>query len=348
MDFARIQKVIAIDHLANQTVTIVGTGGGANLCRNLVRCGVRRLKLVDLDTVEAVNICRQEHMTDQIGMTKVEAVAAELTRINPKVSVETFTRDFTGFTEAEMDHHFGDTDVFVFATDSFHAQARGNEVALRLRKKAVWIGVYAGGCAGEIVFWHPSLASCYRCLCEARYAAFANGFQNPSSDSATILDVQFIDSLAAMLVIGLLTVGADNRFGKLIAQLGERNFLQVKIDPAWNFAGRDVVQEELRIPEGTNAYFSFCTIARRDPEPGGYCPDCQEYRRPAAQFVLDGHRGEDRNSQLKETTKDETHFAPDTVVTIQQTVGQGVVTKGTSSTYPERSSTSSSSDKMSD
>jgi hypothetical protein len=82
-----------------------------------------------------------------------------------------------------------------------------------------------------------------------------------------------------MLVVGLLTMGADNRYGKLIEQLGERNFLQVKIDPAWNFAGKDVVKEELGISDGTDAYFSFCTIARRDPDNGtAPCPDCERFR----------------------------------------------------------------------
>ena len=41
----------------------------------------------------------------------------------------------------------------------------------------------------------------------------------------------------AMIVLGLLTRGADNRYGKLIEQLGDRNFLQIKIDPAWHAVG---------------------------------------------------------------------------------------------------------------
>ena len=30
--------------------------------------------------------------------------------------------------------------------------------------------------------------------------------------------------------------------------------------------------------EGNDGYFAFCTVARRDPEPGGGCPDCRRYR----------------------------------------------------------------------
>ncbi len=90
--------------------------------------------------------------------------------------------------------------------------------------------------------------------------------------------MQFVDSVAAMVAIGLLTMGADNRYGRLIAALGERNFLQIKIDPDWRLAGKDVVKQELKIPDEADAYLSFCTICRRDPDEGAaYCPDCARF-----------------------------------------------------------------------
>jgi len=60
----------------------------------------------------------------------------------------------------------------------------------------------------------------------------------------------------------------------------ERNrpFLQTKIDPSWNWNGRDFVHEKRQVPGSNDAYFRFCTIARRDPDPGGQCPDCLKYR----------------------------------------------------------------------
>ena len=60
--------------------------------------------------------------------------------------------------------------------------------------------------------------------------------------------------------MGLLTRGSANRYGRLIAQLGDRNFLQVKIDPSWTWKGRDIIREQLvslvrrpgmRLPEDT-------------------------------------------------------------------------------------------------
>ena len=276
----RIRNVIDVEALATKTVTVVGVGGGANLCRNLVRCGVRRLKLIDMDTVSPENMCRSEHLTDQIGQPKVKALAAELIRINTEVSVKTYQRDFCSFSDQELAEEFSDTDAFCFLVDNLPANARGNQAALQIGKPAVWSGLYAAGKAGEIVFWTPSHASCYRCLCSNRYTAWEKGQAGPaSSDGADILVVQCLDSITGMIVLGLLTQGAANRYGRLIEQLGNRQFLQLKIDPAWNWNGRDIVQEQLQIPGDNDAYFSFCSIVRRDPDPGGQCPDCVRFRR---------------------------------------------------------------------
>lgn len=279
MDTQRIRNVIDVESLAAKTIAVVGVGGGANLCRNLVRCGVQRLKLVDMDTVSKENICRQEHMADQLDQPKVKALAMELARINPQANVQAHERDFCSFSDTEIVNDFADVDVFVFCVDNLPANARGNQAALQLSKPAVWSGLYPEGKAGEVVFWTPAHASCYRCLCSHRYAAWEAGQADlAASDGTDILAVQLLDSITGMIILGLLTKGANNRYGRLIDELGDRQFLQVKIDPSWNWDGRDIVHEKLQIPVGNDAYFSFCSIVRRDPDPGGQCPDCIRYR----------------------------------------------------------------------
>src|SRR5207245_2136768 len=135
------------------------------------------------------------------------------------------------------------------------------------------------GQAGEVVWWLPHVASCYRCLCSERYKAFEQGKMiDQVSDGADILAVQFLDSLTAMIVIAILTRGSDNRYGRLIDELGNRNFLQVKIDPSWTIGGVDPVAKYLGVHKDSNAYIGFSTVARRDPDAGGTCPDCQKYR----------------------------------------------------------------------
>jgi sulfur carrier protein ThiS adenylyltransferase len=71
------------------TVGIAGAGGlGSAVAVALARIGVGRLIIADFDVVEPSNLNRQQYFIDQIGMHKVTALADNLQRINPYVSVE--------------------------------------------------------------------------------------------------------------------------------------------------------------------------------------------------------------------------------------------------------------------
>ncbi len=280
LDTSRIESVIDVPRLAGKTVAIVGLGGAAKLACDLARCGIGKFLLIDFDTVEPSNVARQDHTADHIGWLKVDATAAEIRRVNPDAHITTLRHDFRELSPDVIDKCFAGVDVLVMATDSFPAQARGNELALRLGIPAVWIALYEGGQAGEVVWWHPGLDPCFRCLCAGRYRAYANGTAAPvTSRGACILDIRLPDSIAGMIVIGLLTSGAPNRFGRLIGQLGNRQFLQIKIDPLYGWNGRDIFREQLGIVDSCDPYFSFVTIARSDPDQGQLpCPDCERFR----------------------------------------------------------------------
>ena len=284
MNFSRIRTAIAIDRMLDSEVTLTGAGASFTLASNLVRCGLGRINLIDPQTIDIANVSRQDHTADQVGVPKVDALKQHLLRINPAVEVKTFAEDLCAFSDADIDLHFGDTNLFIAATDHFPAQARVNEVALRLGIPAIFIGLYAGAKAGEIVLWHPEIKSCFRCQCSKRYRAHseatAKGHSiDPPSDGADIFAIQFLDAIAGQLAIGLLTCGEDNRFGRLIEQLGDRNFIQVKIDPQYTFGGRDFIREQLSIPVDCPAYFSWNTIALSDPDGGEPpCPDCVRFR----------------------------------------------------------------------
>lgn len=69
-------------------VGIAGAGGlGSNCAACLVRSGFRKLVLADFDIVEPSNLDRQFYFTDQIGLKKVEALKANLLRINPDLEL---------------------------------------------------------------------------------------------------------------------------------------------------------------------------------------------------------------------------------------------------------------------
>ena len=140
--------------------------------------------------------------------------------------------------------------------------------------------MYRHGRAGEIVYWVPDVTdACYRCICSSRYRAFESGQAAISSAGGTILDMRIVDGIAGQIAVGILTRGAPNRMGRLIGKLGNRNLLQVKIDPDYRLGDKDIFSQYL----GTHpANFSFTTIAlpmERDEN----CPDCggierREYR----------------------------------------------------------------------
>lgn len=284
MDFSRIAEVIDVKKAQAATIAIFGAGASAGLAGNLTRSGAASFKLFDFDPVSLANVTRQHHDATDVGRSKVEALAEAIRRINPDAAIETITDNFLHMDDKTIDGYSADCNLLVFATDRFAAQARGNELALRLNVPALWIGLYAGGTGGEAIFWHPGIDACLRCLCPTRYEAHAVAEKeqrslDPPSDGCTIFDVSLLDAIAGMLAMGLLTRGSDNRFGRLIDELGDRNFIQVQLDPSWNLAGVNPVRKYLGVADDCPAFFAWNTIARRDPDGGRqYCPDCANLR----------------------------------------------------------------------
>lgn len=292
MNLERIASSVDIAKLAHSTVAVIGAGGSANLDCNLARTGVPSFQLFDFDVVSDSNIARQEHHPDQIGRLKVLAVADAIRRINPTARVEPHNRNFLELTDREADQLFRQTTLFIFAADDFAVAARGNELALRMNKPAMWIGLYPQGQAGEIVFWHPGVDACFRCLCHRRYEAHERAKGDgrrldPTSEGCTIFDISLIDAIAGQIAVGLLTRGSPNRYGRIIDELGDRNFIQIQNDSQFAWNGRSLFREQLQIPAENDRFYSWNTIARRDPSPQP-CPDCERFR--GHRFVERGGR----------------------------------------------------------
>jgi sulfur carrier protein ThiS adenylyltransferase len=117
----------------------------------LARSGVGRLLLVDFDVVEPSNLNRQQYFVDQIGMPKVEALAANLARINPYVLCE---RHAIRLAAADGARVFAGCDVVAECFDNPTAKA---ELAKAMRKHLPGVplvavsGIAGYGPATEIV-----------------------------------------------------------------------------------------------------------------------------------------------------------------------------------------------------
>jgi len=102
--------------VSQSRVGIAGLGGlGSNIAIALTRLGVGQLILADFDLVEPSNLNRQQYFIDQIGMLKVEALKANLKRINPWVGVEIFAGRIDA---GNLGKIFTDVDVMVEAFDA--------------------------------------------------------------------------------------------------------------------------------------------------------------------------------------------------------------------------------------
>ena len=140
----------------------------------------------------------------------------------------------------DIDAMFQNVDLVVAGTDQFSAQAMINEVVVRKKIPAVFIGVHAGAEGGRIVWYVPGTTPCYRCVAKDRYAAADSGNGNAlnlAGASGSIFDCQFIDMVAAKIGIAILERGQDSTLGRFFAAMAARNDVIVRCDPEYQWGG---------------------------------------------------------------------------------------------------------------
>jgi hypothetical protein len=103
------------ERLRASSVFIPGTGGmGGAAFMALVRAGVGRFTIADLDRFEVSNLNRQLFATlDTVGRDKAEAAAAGARRINPDVAITVLGAEWT----EKLDEIAGSHDVIVNGMD---------------------------------------------------------------------------------------------------------------------------------------------------------------------------------------------------------------------------------------
>ena len=69
-------------------IHIIGVGAiGSTIATMLVRMGVQKLHLYDIDIVEMKNVCNQEYYDEQVGQSKLQSLSDILRQINPDVEL---------------------------------------------------------------------------------------------------------------------------------------------------------------------------------------------------------------------------------------------------------------------
>jgi sulfur carrier protein ThiS adenylyltransferase len=128
----------------NGRVGVAGLGGlGSQVAIALARTGVGTLVLADFDVVEPSNLNRQQYFVEQLGETKVRALAQTLRRINPYVHLVLHNLRLTPENTPTV---FAGCEVLVEAFDRADQKAMLVEAALAALPET-WV-VAASGLAG--------------------------------------------------------------------------------------------------------------------------------------------------------------------------------------------------------
>ena len=107
--------------LESVRVGIAGAGGlGSNCAMHLVRSGVKHITIADFDVVNESNLNRQFFFRDQIGQKKVEALKANLLRIEPDADIRIVDTKLDASSTKEL---FADCTIVVEAFDVVEAKA---------------------------------------------------------------------------------------------------------------------------------------------------------------------------------------------------------------------------------
>ena len=129
--------------LESVRIGIAGAGGlGSNCAMHLVRAGVRHLTVADFDVVNESNLNRQFFFRDQLGAKKVEALKANLLRIDPEADIRAVDVKLDAASAQEL---FADCDIVVEAFDVADAKAMLAAALLPRGKRLVTASGLAGG-----------------------------------------------------------------------------------------------------------------------------------------------------------------------------------------------------------
>jgi len=113
--YSRQASLIPPDKIATLTVCVIGVGAiGRQAALQLAASGVGRLKLIDHDDIERVNLGPQGYYESDIGKKKVEATADVARSNNPEISIEAVDRRYN-----PVD---GDCDAVFMCVDSIETR----------------------------------------------------------------------------------------------------------------------------------------------------------------------------------------------------------------------------------
>lgn len=217
--------------LSEATALIIGVGGlGGPAALFLAAAGIKRLRLVDPDTVSLDNLQRQIlFRTDDVGRAKTDAASDALSALDPAIEIETIAASASSHTLPEL---LNGVDLVLDGCDDFETRFAVNAAAV-----AAGVPLVSGAIGrwdGQLGVFAPSLAPeapCYQCWVPA-----------PPPDAERCAEVGVVGALTGVIgaaialeTIKLITGAGEPLVGRLMLYdglSGNTRTVVVKKDPA--------------------------------------------------------------------------------------------------------------------
>lgn len=236
-DLSRLAGSVDVQLLARSHVVCIGIGGANGICESLVRCGLGSLTVIDFDNVDKSNLTTQGYYIEDVGKAKVDALGNRLFTINPNLKFKGMNANFLQLKQAALKDLVAEADLLLMMTDDFHAQAKGNKLALKYSIPTIFAIMYEKAKACEITFTIPGITpACHRCAVSSRYRAYDNGYKNDvTSAASTIFHTQYLNSAIGLLALAVLHRKTSAlEFSNWFGEKCERNLVQLRMHPRYS------------------------------------------------------------------------------------------------------------------
>lgn len=155
-----ISSMWEIERVRQASAVIVGAGAlGNEVAKNLVMMGVRRIFLVDRDTVEVSNLTRSIFFRERDhGRPKVAVLAERLREVNPDVEVVPLEGDLEDVLGLGVVRR---SDLIFSCLDNRLARRTLNRMCQKLAR--AWVDGAMENLLGDVTAYHPDHGPCYEC-----------------------------------------------------------------------------------------------------------------------------------------------------------------------------------------
>ena len=210
--YERIRSCLPLDYLSNCVVIGIGCGGAREFYIDMARMGVKNFALMDGDEISITNISSQNVYLSEIGKKKVDIICEKLKQINHDINVDEYpimlddSIDDFWIEDNFLNKYQGKNMLICGFTDSFFAQARITNIAIKYKIPLITAQHHQYGITSEIVYWYPDVSKVTpRSILRERYRAYENGYKNDvTSDGSPIFNTVRLNALCEKIAIGML------------------------------------------------------------------------------------------------------------------------------------------------